>query len=303
MPGRPSAVVRDQRDAVVDTADDPKQMMQARKDALKQMTPALRDKFTKITKFYEDQIDATLTFYYRLGHMIREIKADEKTYGKDGPELLRIASATRWEIFRKAQYFAEGYTEAEFKKFLARRNRQDVTYRLTFGHMTCLLACDSKKERLQFETQATSGLWTPAMLREQIQLRHGGPRSSGGRPMGRPSTLQGGIKQMKDVTGLWNRRNQEVWRGEQDDVFAKLLNLPPEKYTEAMLGDVQTVRASMAQMHEASKLNVEAAGRVVEHMEASLKARSNKARGNKARKRIPVSEIRAADAKREADKK
>lgn len=252
--------------------------LSARKAVIAEMNPALKAVCAELQSSLVDRIEDNIRFYHGIGKRVLDIRANPTKYlteqqalnNVDPFGLLEEAISSSRETLRKAASFAEKYDNDDLKRLFHYRNEGDPKFRLHWGHVVYLLSVPDTRMRMRLEEKAVAELWDPAMLHKEIMKAHGGPRKTGGRPLGIPKSVPSQISQMRTITNLWLRREREVWNGQKHNVFKNILEMDPAKYTPAMLKELKTLRTQWDEMkHELEKSSKVADG-VIEQVEAGI---------------------------------
>lgn len=288
--GRTSPMTKANREAAMAN------MVDARKAAIDKMTPALKKKFKDLELKFGSQVESTLKFYRWFGKECSTIASDKTgKYGSDPLNMLADAMSTKRETMRKAMAFYNAYTEQEFKELISLRSDDDESFQIMTGHAFHLMTVPDKRVRKRLQKQVVDEKLTPAELLGLIKEHFGGPRSSGGRPLAKPATLKGRLDQMSNMSAQWLRRHHEVWRSEEDDMLAKLMETAPKTYDEQQLKQLLKVRTALAQMSDVAKQDVDDVNRVIEHVEATIK--SKKSDDKPSRKKAKTNKKKSANKK------
>lgn len=227
-----------------------------RKAVVSSMHPALRAVYADLQSGMVDKIEDNLRFYHQMGRACLDVKQNPDKYLTEEQRLqnlnpfslLEEAMSSSRSTLQKAAAFAEKYDAEDLKRLFGYRNQEDPKFRLHWGHVLQLLSVAETRLRIGFEEKAIMHLWDPLELQKNIQAHYGGPRRAGGRPLAVPNTVPSQINQMVTMTGLWARRNREVWNGEKHNVFKNIMDLPPEKCTPKMMKSLQGLRTQWEEM-------------------------------------------------------
>jgi hypothetical protein len=295
--GRQSAIAKASRQQHGALAD--------RQAVLDQMAPALREKFKELQNRIADQSAENVKFYHNMGKSLLEIRQHPSKYltetqladNLDPVELLEQAMATTRESLRKAVLFAERYDTEALHRLLRYRNPGDSKFRLHWGHVVYLLSLETEPQRVKFEELAVKDCLSPPDLHKAIMRHFGGARSRGGRPLAIPRTVNGQLNQIKSMSSLWLRRNNEVWNGPKHSVFVNLMELPPDSYTTDTLRDVQQLRQTVAEISQQAADDVKQADRVIEYIQTALDKKGEKPAASKRPGSKPTSRAAATAAR------
>jgi hypothetical protein len=240
----------------------------------------MRKAAAQFEKFFGEGVKQTLKFYYEVGSRLEAIAEDpkcRKAEDQDPISLLASYIGVSKPTLAETQRFAEAYNKTEFNKLLKRVDPA-TGFCLKWGHARLLASVDDKEQRAELEEQTLTNVWSPEQLSAEIQGKLG-KRSKGGRPLGKPGSLAGALQQIRKLTTDWVRRNDEVWRTEDQDIITEMLNQPPDTYTEQQLQDMTALHNVLAKMSEVSNDDATATKRVVEHMAEAIAQNSPKPDG------------------------
>lgn len=248
--------------------------------ALKEMCPALRQKYKQLQVDFVHHTQATIQFLHSLGTQALDIKnnpdeyltATQKANGVDPLDLIRRASSagTGFETLKKAMQFASTYNKAGVQRLLGYRNKSVEDFRILWGHIIYLLSVEDDPTRLRFEQEITNNMWTPQDLHNEIVRFYGGPRASGGRPVGIPKTVDKQLEQIREMSRLWIKRHNDVWNGRAHSVYTNVMQQGDAGITSETLQSLNDVSASLADMRAALDDEMKTCARTKEYVQKVL---------------------------------
>lgn len=235
-------------------------MSEVRSGAIEQMSAPLRRLFTSIEKSVSDLRAQNLRYYHTIGALCEQIRQSPERYaGKDGTpglKLIEKALSTQARTLRKAAAFAREYDESQLKRLIALQNPQ-TKFQLHWGHVSFLLTVPTAERRERFAQEAVEKMLDPPALHDLIKKRMS--RSGGhGRRHEMPKTIAAQLSQIKKLSQQWLDKSNNVWNGDDQSVFANVMNMPVDDMEPDMIAVLQEIEE---QMQEIEVLAREHAGR------------------------------------------
>lgn len=257
----------------------PAAMTASRTNAIEQMNTSLLRQFSRIEKSVNDLRAENLRYYHRIGIICEKIRQEPESFvGKDGTPGLRLveqALSTQARTLRKAAMFAREYNEAQLESLLGLVNTQ-TQFQLNWGHVSFLLTLATAEKRERYAQEAVEKMLDPGALHALIKKRN--QRSGGhGRKHEMPKTIAAQIRQILTISRAWAGKNKDVWNGEEESVFANILNMPAAEMEPDMVDQLQEIETLMQEISDASAANVTTAARVREHMTGAIEKRDSEA--------------------------
>ena len=247
-----------------------------RTNAIDQMGGPLLRKFTQIEKSVNDIRAENLRYYYRIGQLCEEIRqSPDKYVGKDGTPGLRLveqALSTQARTLRKAAMFAREYTEDQLNSLIGMVNEK-TKFQLHWGHVSFLLTLPTPEKREQFAQEAVEKMLDAPALHELIKKKTSRGKSGHGRKHEMPKTVSAQIRQILTLSKAWLGKNNDVWNGEEESVFANILNMPVDDMEQEMVEQLNEIETLMQSITQAAETNVATVQRVREHLSQSLARR------------------------------
>lgn len=253
----------------------------SRNEALTAMPTALRRVCEQIVKGGETQRQTNIRYYYNLGTKIQEIKSDVEAGGKkftvneagdqvNPLKLLEQAIATHARTMRMARQFANMYTPEKLEWILALYN-EEADFRLHWGHIKFLMTIIDERRRDEFAERAVKRLWDPDELHKQIQKTLGA-RGPGNSVHKVPATVAAQLRQLRNLTDTWIKKNKQVWSGETNNLFSKMIEEPADNITDEFLETAQQTLALLQTLETEVAEVTNAMARSLEHCTGAHKA-------------------------------
>jgi hypothetical protein len=243
-----------------------------RAEALAEMNPATHRQLVKLEKMIGTTRENNLRFYHKLGDMLLEIERAQVKYTTQGYNLIEAALSIQKRTLRKAKSFARAYEKDQLKELIELKN-EDTGFQLHWGHVDYLLTLKTERQRQQWAKQAVKQMWSPDILHDHIKKHYGERGNGGGRPHKLPGTVHAQIRQIKEFVRNFNYKSQNLWNGEENNVFANIQDEPPDELNEVDLDNLDELIDLLPQMALISKELRPLAVQAKKRVEAVLKAR------------------------------
>lgn len=283
--------------------------LQQKVDARNEMNPALGKRYEALQLSIRNQLSDTLLFYHGVGTELLSIhqKADGDKYNRNAIGLILAIAPLPAESLRRAMTFAKIYTRVGVENLLGLRNKNNPSFRLHWGHILILLHCP-EASRARMALLAVENQWDPELLHSHIKHEKGGPslKVGEGAPMKHPATIGGMLHQMADHTRLWIKRHDQVWCPTSDgssDIFAAVIDMPPDKYTSKMLEDLEAMQSSLQRLHELAAAALQKASSTTERVRKSLEAQDRLPEDQGGKPAMSLPPVPALPAKKTVKKK
>lgn len=196
----------------------------ARQEIINEMPDALLWKFEEIRAFVIDEAISVFRRRHKLGCMVLEVTNDEDKYGKHAVDQMSKLLSMDNSLLYNAKLFAERYSMNDLEELTNLRNR--IGDSLTWSHVVQLIRVPDRDARLQLQQQTADNSWTYQELLKQVQDNKGGKTSKGGRPLAKPTGLDGFITQVDSMSSKWIKCSNDIWLSEDgglDEITADLL--------------------------------------------------------------------------------
>lgn len=236
--GRTSVAAKAQRQVNVVAGD--------REAAIAAMNAATKKKLIQVEKMIADSRESNLRFYHKLGQTCHEVRTQSEVYTDSGYRLIEQAMATQKRVLRKARLFYELYKPEKLQELIDMVNER-TGYRLHWGHVTYLLGINTETQRSDWAAKAVKNLWDPPALHAAIKKARGFKAGTGGRPHQIPPTVHMQIRQMMEVSRNWMVK-RSLWDGEEVNVFANVVNEPPDEIHDLDLENLKATREYVQDM-------------------------------------------------------
>ncbi len=180
----------------------------ARKIPLRQQ-PA----FKRLRKLLRQTGQHDLLWYHRAGECVERLFPLEGGHQYGQEKMPGIAEALGEEdkfaddLWNYRSFF-NGYERDEVKQFRDRNSSED--FQLSWTHVNCLLTVEDSRTRKQFQNNCLKQRWSTDELRRHINEVQG-RKSSGGRKLVPPKTLDAGLAQIIKESEAWIKRHRQVW--------------------------------------------------------------------------------------------
>jgi len=205
------------------------------------MNAATKKKFTKLSKMIGDTREANLRFYHSIGSELLDIEEDQDKYTHDGYRLMIASLSLDARVLNKAKNFADSYDAKQLTALIKLKNK-DSEFQLHWGHIDYLLTLNTEKQREMWADKAVNKMWDPPELHDHIQLRYNrgdSDKDAGGRPHKLPAKVSGQIRQIKEHARNFVYKANNMWNGEEYNVFANILAEPIDELTDVDLENLE----------------------------------------------------------------
>ncbi len=222
------------------------------KETLDNMVPALREEIQEILAEINDAGENDIRRRIDIGTRISLLSADRTgRYGLDPAtdisKVLRVAK----ESVNLMVKVAEAFDDAEIDKLLKLEN-PITRERLTWNHYVALSMAPDSKTAFEYANRTVNGGWSTKDLRKTMIAESGGPRSAGGRPPKRHSTIDGTLNDIITKVGLVQNAAAKVWLSAPPDglngQFDALATTPGWLPSEEFIAKLQQTKDAVEMM-------------------------------------------------------
>jgi hypothetical protein len=212
---------------------------EVRSNAIEQMNPALKAAFRQIEDDFTQAQAGNILFYWRIGGVINEIRADTQKYhgrrNQPAMDLLEAAMPSRARMIRQWAQVAKKYTEEQVNT-LTQINADG--FALNWAHVRVLaVLSDAWPVHLQFAMQAAEKQWTSDELYKAIQRHQGVKLNAHGRGRVIPPTIAGQVSKLHKLTRTWIETYRALINNETN-TFSGLINIPLDDVDSDLVTDV-----------------------------------------------------------------
>ncbi len=222
-----------------------------REELVAEMSPHLLSKFEDIRSFLIDEAISIFKRRHTLGKMVLQITNDPSKYGKRAIEQLSQLLSMDPSMLYNAKLFAERYTEKQLVELVEARNKFGDA--LTWSHVVQLIRIPDPNQRNKLQQKAIDECLTYQELLKEIQKRKGGKSSRGGRPLAKPSSLDGYITQMDTMSTKWLKCYNEIWCGGDKPINSLAAGIKEEDLNKDRFEQLRSIEDKMSSLSMASE--------------------------------------------------
>lgn len=260
----------------------PSQVIASRRAALANMNERLLEKFHELEDMTNTMQSDNIRYYYNLGCVYRDVEQHPEDYiGKDGTpgfELVQAASSHA-RLLRRCSQAARQLTEHHVDQLIGLANKE-ANFRLHWQHITYLLTIDQWGTLYEWAKKAVANLWDPKTLHDFLKKAGVGNRGHAhGRKHEIPATVPAQVRQMLKYSKTWISKQESVWHGDDNSIFANVLKLHRDDVDEQLADDLRELSKLMDAMRDHAVSNMQACAQALEHTEARLAQQRDEAVG------------------------
>lgn len=213
------------------------------KDALDALNKPLTVVYNAILKEADGLAESAIMGRWRIGCHAAKVTGGERKYGEHAIESLSkalggiITEQHLWECRR----LSAAFTEANLKNILGRVLKGGG--KITYSHLKHLAELKPKMKTELLTRVFKEGLSSHELL-EVVQKKMGGKRSSGGRKVQPPRTVNSGLQQITKFSGEVHKR-LTIW---EKAVFTKIRTGPPDDINKDTVKTITSTRKAVEQM-------------------------------------------------------
>lgn len=272
-------------------------MTREREAACGEMNKATKGALGRIEKLISNTREANLRYYHQLGHVLLEVQADPDMYTPQAMRQIERALPTYARVLRKAKAFARDYTKGALDALIKLKN-PDNGFQLHWGHVSSLLSIASEASREDWALRAVNKMWDPPALHAAIRKKHGDNGNGGGRPHKIPATVHAQIRQIKEFTRNWVFKAENLWVGNETNVFVNIESEPPESFVpedsdnlQELIDLLPKMKSAIAELSTLASKGKKRVDKILVDRDAAADAEAD---AGKARRAIDISSSRKA---------
>jgi hypothetical protein len=240
------------------------------------LTEDLQSVIAEIDQIFGDVQVASLTAFWRVGHIITDVRNNPEIYltqeqinnNIDGASLLISIFAPVYtaEQLRSAVGFFEKYpSEGEVTRLLNLRCPERPRWRMTVSHVQLLAQVPDEDQRTALEDKCAEDGYTARNLALELQELRGRQKKNSGRTHQAPKGLKQQLLDLLQYQRRFITRSEKLWLAD-DSVYDEMANTSPEKLDAAILSHFAELRENFNLMADAVASHVEMCRKVQENV-------------------------------------
>lgn len=242
-----------------------------------ELTPDMQNAMLEIDTLLADYQAASIMAYWRVGKLISEVESHPDRFLTEAQQAAQVnAGALLMHLFeqvytpeqlRQTQRFYDAYPEETAVADLINLRCPDrPRWRLTASHVQALLEIKDPDQRDAIIEKCAEEAFTARDLALEVQeLR--GKKKEGGRTHSAPKGLKQQVNDLLQHQRRFIKRSESLWLND-DGVYDAVMNAPPDKLTDTVVGYVREIVDNFNKMTDIVVQHETACRRMAERIEA-----------------------------------